>query len=410
MVSFVKGKSWPFIAENTFKLLVSLAAFSLLSSAVPVGLVNVFFYLAVLLAIPLAWNARDLTRLNFVEGVALIIFAMLIVSVVFTGAGIIVNFGALMEYRIFLLLPILGAAVRSINGASDFLLFGILAGGIVAILSSYLISFGLFGGAGKSLGDSIFHGFVVGTTLSITLPTSFDLSRSGKVKGGAALVSFLAILSVYLIEDGRTAYLSTALILCAFAIKRLQIKYMLIALLLVALGIYCGFEFIDPLRSRLMDSLDSVRLSLAGNSEASSLGMRFEFYRSGLNLGWAHLPFGVGMSEIESLLARSYADGTILYLTDNLHSEFLTWFVGLGVAGPGLLLLFFGSLLVFGVKCAKGVSSQSRLYGEAMILFATLLFVHSLFNSSFKDFGEKHVAILVIALFSVARSPNKSET
>ena len=410
MVSFVKEKSWQSRAEKTFKLLISLAAFSLLSSAVPVGLVNLFFYLAVLLAIPLAWPFRDAERPNFIEGLGLIIFGIFVVSVVSTGGGVVPKVNALMEYRVFLLLPILGIAVRSINGAPDCLLLGIVSGSIVAILGSYLIFFGFFEGSGKSLGDSIFHGFVVGTTLSITLPTSFDLSRSGKVRGGAALVSFLAILSVYVIEDGRTAYLSTAAILCAFLITKLPIKYMLLALLLVVLGIYFGFEVIDPLHSRLLDSLDSFRLLLAGNSEASSLGMRFEFYRSGLNLGLAHPLFGVGMAEIDSILAQSYADGTMLYLTDNLHSEFLTWFVGLGIAGPGLLLLFFGSLLVFGLKCAKDVSSQSRLYGEAMILFATLLFVHSLFNSSFKDFGEKHVAILVIALFSVARSPNKSES
>jgi O-antigen ligase len=93
----------------------------------------------------------------------------------------------------------------------------------------------------------------------------------------------------------------------------------------------------------------------------------------------------------------------IAVLTDNVHSEFMNMLVVGGIPGLTLYVAFIGSILFAGLA----VRPRSRALGDAVIGVCIILFVSGMFNSTIKDYGEKHALMIILSILGAQLLGNK---
>ena len=125
----------------------------------------------------------------------------------------------------------------------------------------------------------------------------------------------------------------------------------------------------------------------------TSAGTRMEFYSKALQFGLENPLFGVGVGDVENLLANKYRIGEIAILTDNVHSEYMNMLL---IGGFPLLILYCVyviSIFWYGYRLA----SVAKSLGWMFMGVSLWLGISSIFNSSIKDFGDKQLVILVLS-------------
>lgn len=104
---------------------------------------------------------------------------------------------------------------------------------------------------------------------------------------------------------------------------------------------------------------------------------------------------GIGLSEIPMYLNLGHKSDLIKVPTDNLHSEFLTMFLGTGIFGFLLLFLYFAVMFFEGFRLYVRNQSLSSYF---LMVLPTIFIIGCVFNSSLKDFGEKHLMICILSV------------
>ena len=100
------------------------------------------------------------------------------------------------------------------------------------------------------------------------------------------------------------------------------------------------------------------------------------------------------MGDVVAELENRADSGQIRILFDNVHSEFLNMLVAGGV--PALLLFLAFVLSIAWVGCSH--RKTDRVIGDALIGICGITFVSALFNSTIKDYGEKHALLIILSL------------
>ena len=124
---------------------------------------------------------------------------------------------------------------------------------------------------------------------------------------------------------------------------------------------------------------------------SSSVGMRLEYYSSALEIISENPVFGVGVASIAEVLERRYKERKMELYTDNIHSEFLNISVAAGVLGLALFPRFLFAIAYDGNRARRAGDSG---LGDCLIGLAFIFLVSAMFNSTIKDFGEKHILIV----------------
>lgn len=379
-----------------------LSVFAISSCLFSTGVTTTSFWLAIILALilSLADNHRgsvhDSEPLAIYVGYVLISYLSLVS--VSTGADINTLVISIFEYRILFLIPLVGFLFYKTEQNRNLCLGAFLLGALTALVASYFIYFDIlnFEDGRRSLANRIFHGF-----LMMSLFVFIAGLRSTK-KYAEALFSMLLVVIAYnvlAVETGRTAYICQGVIGFYFLFYRFKSWQLRLLGSMLGVALVIAIGIIEPdFVSIVSSSLSNIFAAVIEGSYYNSAGLRAEYYRGGFHL-WGESPlYGLGIATIGPALNQLYTDGIMRVFTDNLHSEYLTMLVGGGIFGLALYCVFLISFWRFFrgqqfVGITRGLSLDVQFVGRGVVL---VIAIFSLFNSTFKDFGEKQLLLFIL--------------
>lgn len=379
-----------------------LSVFAISSCLFPTGVTTTSFWLSIILAFILSVKGGQRGPVNNTEPLAIyfgyaLICYLALVSVV-NGVDINLLLISIFEYRILFLIPLVGFLLYKTERTRNLCLLAFFLGAFTALAASYLIYFDVlnFEDGRRSLANRIFHGFLM-MNLFIFIAGLRSTKKYFEIIVGLVLVVILY--NVLAVEIGRTAYICQVVVGFYFLFYKFKswglklIGLSLGACLVVLIGL------MEPgLFSTLSSSASNISSAIFESSYSNSAGLRAEYYRGGYHL-WTGSPiFGIGVANIGDALSQLYMDGIIRVLTDNLHSEYLTMLVGGGTVGLALYCIFLISFWGFfqnqaDIRLMHGFSLDVKFVGRGIIL---VIAIFSLFNSTFKDFGEKQLLFFIL--------------
>lgn len=384
--------------EKAFSICFVLFAFVMFSCWFPTGFSATLSTLAFACAIPLSFRGSGRFELLLFEKLGLILFAWLALSISWSQASLAASLESLSEYRIYFMIPIFARALERVPMAvSVWAIVASVLGGLVALVSSYLLATGMIEieGAKFSLANRIYHGFVMALLLIPFL--AFTLKGPVWQKMVSGLISVSIIYNVLNIEIGRTGYLLVLTILCLFLwwFHFRSVKRSLIFCLILLLCGGVSFFLLERLQIRLIETASNLFHALQGEPVlGASVGLRLEYYQNALEIGLGSPWGGVGIGDMVSTLVGRYESGLMSSVTDNVHSEFLNMLVLGGVPAVILFTSFLYSYGSIGFRCLE----KNTYLGWGAVATASVMIVSSLFNSVIKDYGEKHALLLMLSL------------
>lgn len=309
----------------------------------------------------------------------------------FWSVGSFETFGLnLYEYRTLLAIPLftlcLVTASANVKYLEAFFLIGVIFGCALLygnyILNLLAISAGVFVPRGSHIIGGTISAFGIVLTLHLA-------SRSNNIKKWLLIVcSVMLSIFVLAIDTGRTGYLQVISvwvlwIFCGTVRSKLQA---LSGLFVVVLAI---LVFSDSTAFRVGEVLVDVNRFKSGDI-ASSSGLRLEAWRFSIHQFFKAPILGHGLGSYQVLLSESYDNGLFRWRTDNLHTELgNTIIIGGGVA-LFLLLAICMSPIKLLFKTKVGCDVIFLVLGVS-----TVFIVNAIFNSTFKDFGEKHLIMVM---------------
>lgn len=388
--------SWLEFAEKAFSVNFIAFSFVMFSCWFPTGFSATFSSLAFLFALPLFFYRVQWVAIGLFEKAGLALFGWLLLSILWSQAGVLESLGYLSEYRIYLMIPVISVALRCLPATTKWSVVASLTGGIVALIASYGLGLGFWTieGAQYSMGAKIYHGFI----MSILMLAALLIARSvtGVHRAGFILLSMLIAYNVLNIETGRTGYLQIIATMLIFLGLTFGRKQAVILLVLAAFSFGTAYWTLERFNGRINETLANVEQVFLNDDIRSSAGHRLEFYRGALKIAGENPFVGVGVGDVSSELANLSKKGEIRVITDNVHSEFLNMLIAGGFPALFLFLAFVCSIVITGVLIRR----RDSTFGDALIILAAIIFISALFNSTIKDYGEKHALIIVLSILA----------
>lgn len=381
--------------HNGFLWLFSAFSFIICSSLFPTGFSSTTSTIAFLFAL-LIFIKEFRISISYWEVFGLLLFGWLLLSILWSENDLKNSAIFLSEYRFYVMAPVLSYALSRIGDRRVLVFYAICAGLAVSLIASYGLAFGLWKveGAVYSLGNRIFHGFIMAIFLLICLLLSRENRNHFKAFFG--LIAGFILCNILFIENGRTGYIQGISILLLVVFLSSSKKDFFIRSILVIFLIACSYVAIDRFGSRVDQTISNAWAMWSTGALDSSAGHRMEFYRVGLQISLDNIFVGIGIGDLENRLTEMFLSGELKAFTDNLHSEILTMFAVGGLPGLGLFLIWICSLVVSGLKIRRA----APLLGDLLIGVAVIIFVAAVFNSVIKDYGEKHVLLAVLPLLT----------
>jgi O-antigen ligase len=207
-------------------------------------------------------------------------------------------------------------------------------------------------------------------------------------------VALAAAYNVALMTQSRSGYLVLACLWLLLAWQIGRLRGLLLGLLLAAslgAGAYLASEDLRWRLDQTWASLSTYQAGEIGQSAEPSAAMRLEFLRNSLQLARAAPWLGTGTGSFAHEY-RKLAAGTALVATVNPHSEYLLWWVQLGL--PGLFALPFLFWLIW--RSAGRLPLERRYQTQGLLV---AMAAGCLFNSLLLDFTEAHVFVYCAAFF-----------
>ncbi|MEE2821215.1 MAG: O-antigen ligase family protein [Pseudomonadota bacterium] len=381
-------------SEHAFAFNFSAFSFVMFSCWFPTGFSATFSTLAFVFALPIFFQRIRAVQLNRFELVGLCLFGWLFLSAFWSSAPILASLGDLSEYRIYFMVPVLIAPLVLDQRTQRWAFVAAMLGALIALITSYGLSFGWWkiDGAHLSLANRIYHGFIMASLLMACLLIARE--TTGMTRLLAATVALLVVYNVLNIETGRTGYLQVILVCLTFAVltfARIQAA-LAIAAALILFGLsYLSFE---RFHDRVNQTAANIEKMVEGDDYHSSAGLRLELYRGATTIGLEHPVTGLGVGDVTRTLQERFESGEIRILTDNVHSEFMNMLI---VGGVPALLLFAGFVTAI-LHSGFSIRQKSRWLGDSLIGTGVILMTSALFNSTIKDYGEKHALIIMLSI------------
>ena len=399
----IQGFVWVSYLEVASAVCLGIFAFLLVSSILPTGFVSLFSTLAFLFAVPAVFCQFRFELLTLYEKVGLILLLWLGVTMLWSHGDVSERFTALGEYRIFFLVPLVATVFRASPSYVRYVLSAIIFGACVALVGSYGLAFDIIPSVNQKLSfaNRIFHGFVMSHFYLFLLLVARD--AKGWIRIFAMFLALATAYNVLNVEIGRTGYIQVLAVTVFFFLVSVPTRYSILVCLLAILGPLFMYGILDSFHDRIIMTIDNVHRAIVYGDIESSAGYRIEFYRAALVLGLQNPIVGVGVGDVAGSLSALFDQGTMKIFTDNLHNEFLNMWVAGGIVAA---LLFAGFVLSIGIVGYQ-LRGIDRLKGDLLLGACFLLLISALFNSTIKDYGEKHALILMLSILSVYVKPKK---
>ncbi len=394
MLNF-KGKLL-FVSEIAFSISFIAFSFVMFSCWFPTGFSATFSTLAFLFALPLFVQQFNWKHISSFEKIGLALFSWLSLSILWSENGIFDTLIHLFEYRLYFMIPVFAGALVGMQYTQNLAFYAALLGSSIALFVSYGLGFGWWHieGASLSLGNRIFHGFIMSALLLAALLIARE--KAGIFRVLAILIGLLTAYNVLSIEIGRTGYMqiiSVTFIFLLLTFDRLKLTAINLAIVLAIGSIYLSD---GRFTMRITETFADFERALVHDDFLTSVGSRLEFYRGATQIGLQNPVLGVGVGDVVAELQNAFDDGEIKVLTDNVHSEFLNMLVAGGVPALSLFAIFLLCIVKEGIRHR----TVDRAAGDFLVGVSLMVFVAALFNSTVKDYGEKHSLMIMLSLLA----------
>ena len=385
---------WLRFSERAFSFNFIAFSFVMFSCWFPTGFSATFSTFAFLFALPLFFSRVDWVNISLFEKVGLALFAWLLLSIFWSEGDVLDSLGYLSEYRLYFMVPVFAAALLCMPNTQKWAFYAAALGAIIALVMSYGLGLGWWKieGAHLSLANRIYHGFIMSALLLVALLVARH--TSGVFRVAAAVIALLTAYNVLNIETGRTGYLQIIVVIFTFVLLSFSRLQAAILALMSVVAFGAAYFSLDRFNARIDQTLANVEHMMVNDDYHSSAGYRLEFYRGAIQVGADYPVSGVGVGDVVTELENRVDSGEIRIVTDNVHSEFLNMLMAGGVPALFLFLAFVLSLAWVGIKHRK----TDRVIGDALIGVAGIVFVSAIFNSTIKDYGEKHALLILLPL------------
>ena len=381
------------LQERCFLVLLCCFAFTMLAGFFKTGFPATFSTLAIVFASIIVFRNRSNFELSRAEKVGVLLFIWLSLSLTWSGVELLDSLNGLFEYRFFLLLPLLSNAIFFVSVKPEKVIISGVCGALVALVFSYALGLDLvkIKGADNSLSDRIYHGFAMCLLLIFFLSLLGDKRSKALNLIGWCIIA-LIVLNLTTIETGRTAILALVAIILVWAFLYSNVKTSIVVLatpLMIGI-IYISF---DSFASVIGLTYENVYKALVVGDFGSGAGYRLDWYKAALGFGIENPWVGAGIGGVDSALALMFEGGAIKIATDNVHNEYLTMLIAGGWFATATFFIFCVSIIL------DGLDSEIRdgPVGRGLVLLGVLVIVYCSFNSSIKDFGEKHAILFVLS-------------
>lgn len=391
---------WLRYSERAFTFNFVAFAFVMFSCWFPTGFSATFSTFAFLFALPIFFHHFRSVELNRFELAGLVLFGWLLLSVFWSDSDLSDSLAYLSEYRFYFMLPVLTSVLALKEQTQRWTFVAAMLGASVALVTSYGLGFGWWKieGVQFSLGNRIYHGFIMSSFFLACLLIAREARGMTRVLAG--FIALSVAYNVLNIETGRTGYLQVVCVCLAFTVltfNRIQAVLAFIAALILFGVSYLSFErFSDQVNHTLINA----KKVIVSDDYHSSGGYRLEFYKEAIKIGVDHPMTGVGVGDVVSTLRARAEAGEMRVLTDNVHSEFLNMLVAGGVPALSLFAIF----LIFVAYSGFTIRQRSCCLGDALIGLGVIIFVSAVFNSTIKDYGEKHALLIMLSILGARLS------
>ena len=396
IITTVDKPWWLGFTERAFSFNFIAFSFVMFSCWFPTGFSAIFSTFAFFFALPLFFFRVDWANISLFEKAGLVLFGWLLLSISWSEAGVLDDLGYLSEYRLYFMVPVFAAALLCLPNTQKWAFYAAVFGAVIALITSYGLGFGWWKieGARFSLANSIYHGFIMSVLLLVVLLVARN--ATGGIRIGAIVVAILTAYNVINIETGRTGYLQVAAVVFVFVVLSFSRLQLAIVALIAAVTFSVAYMSPGRFNARVDQTLAEVDRINLHNDYESSIELRWEYYRGAIQIGADNPLAGVGVGDVVAELESRAKSGQIGIVTDNVHSEFLNMLVVGGV--PALLMFSAFVLLIAWV--GFHYRKTDRVVGDALIGTCALVFVSALFNSTIKDYGEKHALLIILSLLA----------
>ncbi len=338
-------------AESTSKIMACAALFAIvLPTAVP----NIFLALFLIFSI-IAGNYKfkyQLIAENKVALIALCLFMMFVIGLLYTSASIDDALAVLEKYGKLLYIPILLAAFHQSQWKKiGYMAF--LSGVTLMMLMSYLTLTGwspesIYSGAYATVGDEhivfrsrIAHGMLVAFAAYLFIHHAVNNKRFRYVFIFLALLASYNALVMIASRSGQMVWIALMLLMIY---QYLGWKITVLGSIIVPAFVIAILFSSDITRTRIIELFDDMAFMQQGNY-ATSLGLRIIWARGGWDSFKQNPVFGTGTGsfgeEFKEYIQEQNIKNKKSLLTQNPHNEYVNIGVQLGLLGLMLLFLLF---------------------------------------------------------------------
>ena len=405
-MTVVNQSWWLRFSERAFSFNFITFSFVMFSCWFPTGFSATFSTFAFLFALPLFFSRVDLANISLFEKAGLVLFAWLSLSIFWSKVGVLDSLGYLSEYRLYFMVPVFAAALVLLPSTQQWAFSAAVSGAVIALITSYGLALGFWQieGANLSLANRVYHGFIMSALLLVSLLVARH--TNGVFRITAVVVALSTAYNVLNIEIGRTGYLQVIAVTFIFVVLSFTRLQAAILTLVAAVALGTAYVSLDEFNSRLDQTLVNVERMVVDDDYKSSAGYRLEFYRGAIQIGADNPVGGVGVGDVVSELENRANSGQIRLLTDNVHSEFMNMLMAGGFTAFLLFLAFVSLIAWVGLQYRK----SDRAVGDALIGVSVIVFVSALFNSTIKDYGEKHALLIMLSLLAAKLLSSRPES
>jgi len=326
--------------------------------------------------------------------ISLLLFIFMCFAISYSPADITDGLNILKKYRELLLLPIFTSMLSRSSRYREYAEHGFISGCIVLMLISYSMALGIIPDDryGHSIVFHITHNFFMAVLSFWSLHYVLVYPR---FRWLWIFVFVLSAVNIFYIAPGRTGMLVSICLLFLFMVQRLSIKRCLVGFVILCSALALIYTTSENFSGRVSEVITEIKQYEPGKSR-TSIGQRFDWYRSGLALIAEKPIVGHGTGAYPFVQNRGVATSEIKR-TDNPHNEYLFLAIQFGLIGLSLFLCLLFTQIFF----ARGIFREKQMLLHGVIL---AIVSGSLINSLIFDSQQGHFYLFMSAALMTARA------
>ena len=319
--------------------------------------------------------------------ISILFFTYMGIAIIYSPAGLFEGLNILKKYRELFLLPICISMFSLYPKYRELGEYAFFAGCVMLMAVSYGMSLGMIPEQryGHSIVFHITHNFFMAVLSFWSLHYAF---QSRRYRWIWLTLFLLCVINIFYIAPGRTGMLVFSCLMILFIFQRLSLKKCLAGLLLFFTTLTAIYYTSDNFSGRIEEVISEIENYQPGKSR-TSIGQRFDWYRSGILLIKEKPIWGHGTGSYPYIQKKTAADSRIKE-TDNPHNEFLFLTIQFGLVG----LLFFVVLLAAQLFSVRSIPASKRMLLQGVIV---AIVSGSMVNSLLFDSQQGHFYLFLSA-------------